>query len=250
MGGIDYIVTLDRFLIRPGHISTSLRYEILDFKGDPIVFAEQLTNPFWRAIKFAACVVAGGAAFLVAEMVLPGEISYPIRFSIQLGAFVVAMVPTFLLLSVRYRTALYRDESRRDLYLEIIQENRIPFPSSWYTVKDEKGSTLGRMKRSSYHRLFFTRWYLFGKDELIKSIAEENSVVRSVLRRAIGTPVAPLKTNYTLFDGRMGNILGELNRRRPVFDCYVLDLDSDYRKTIDRRLALAFGVMIDAGEKA
>jgi hypothetical protein len=43
-------------------------------------------------------------------------------------------------------------------------------------------------------------------------------------------------------------VLGELNRKFTLFDKYVLDLTHDPQRTLDRRVALALGVMLDTGE--
>jgi hypothetical protein len=247
---IDYILTLDRFLINPEHISASWRYHILDKNGDTVLFVERPAYFSLNRIKNIASIAAGVAASLGVAMVLPEEIHDPYRLFLLLAVFLVVLIPTSLALSIRYRTTLFRDESKREIYLEIFQDNRIPFPFSWYTVKDGSGRTLGRIRRSYYHKLVLKRWHLYGEDGLILGIAKEDSTVKSVLSRVIGSPIPLLITNYTLFDGKMGNILGEFNRRQLVFGCYVLDMDSDYRRTIDRRIALALGVMLDAGEKA
>jgi hypothetical protein len=41
---------------------------------------------------------------------------------------------------------------------------------------------------------------------------------------------------------------GEFNRNFTLFDRYVLDLSRDRPRLIDRRLAIALGVLLDTGE--
>jgi hypothetical protein len=43
--------------------------------------------------------------------------------------------------------------------------------------------------------------------------------------------------------------LGEFNRKFTLFDRYVLDMTADTSRAIDRRIALALGVMLDACER-
>ena len=47
----------------------------------------------------------------------------------------------------------------------------------------------------------------------------------------------------------MQQILGEFNRKFTLLDRYVLDLTHDLQRTLDRRVALALGVMLDTGER-
>ena len=45
-----------------------------------------------------------------------------------------------------------------------------------------------------------------------------------------------------------GERLGEFNRKLTLFDRYVLDLSADPTRSLDRRIALAMGVMLDTGD--
>jgi len=45
------------------------------------------------------------------------------------------------------------------------------------------------------------------------------------------------------------NELGVFNRSFTILDRYVLDMSADLKARIDRRLALAMGVMLDTGER-
>jgi hypothetical protein len=46
-----------------------------------------------------------------------------------------------------------------------------------------------------------------------------------------------------------GDVIGILNRSFTILDRYVLDMSPDAGNRIDRRLALAMGVMLDTGER-
>src|SRR2546422_10589484 len=45
------------------------------------------------------------------------------------------------------------------------------------------------------------------------------------------------------------DVVGEFNRKFRLLDRYVLDLKADGARTLDRRVALALGVMLDTGER-
>ena len=57
-----------------------------------------------------------------------------------------------------------------------------------------------------------------------------------------------LRTNFLLV-GADGAVLGEFNRKFTLLDRYVLDLTADPERLLDRRVALALGVMLDTGER-
>jgi hypothetical protein len=60
-----------------------------------------------------------------------------------------------------------------------------------------------------------------------------------------------LRTNFVIVSGAnaSGQVLGEFNRKFTLFDRYVLDLSPDATRSLDRRVALALGVMLDTGER-
>jgi hypothetical protein len=49
--------------------------------------------------------------------------------------------------------------------------------------------------------------------------------------------------------GGSEEVVGEFNRKLTILDRYVLDLRADTGKGLDRRIALALGVMLDTGER-
>jgi len=71
------------------------------------------------------------------------------------------------------------------------------------------------------------------------------------LRRVLGSLFGLLRTNFILLrldPGSAGVVFGEFNRKFTILDRYVLDLTSDPEHSLDRRVALALGVMLDTGE--
>ena len=45
------------------------------------------------------------------------------------------------------------------------------------------------------------------------------------------------------------DVIGEFKRKFTILDRYVLDMTSDPQRLMDRRIALALGVMLDTGER-
>jgi len=44
-------------------------------------------------------------------------------------------------------------------------------------------------------------------------------------------------------------VIGEFKRKFTILDRYVLDMSGDPQRLMDRRVALALGVMLDTGER-
>ncbi|NIO16628.1 MAG: hypothetical protein GTN70_06460 [Deltaproteobacteria bacterium] len=243
------IASLDRFLLRPEHGSGSWSYNIWDRKGDPLLFADCPAHPFFGYVRAVACIALGIGAFLGASMLIPESLPGPSGALLKFAAFLVPLLAAALALSQRYGTTIFLDGSMREVYLKIHQENRVPLPYTWYTVIDQTGHTIGRIRRSLYHMLILRRWHAYRPDGSLLCVANEDSVVRSVLGRIVGSRFAPMRSNYTLTEAKVGAVVGWFERRRLTFGCFVLDMSPDYKRTIDRRMALALGVMLDAGER-
>ena len=83
-------------------------------------------------------------------------------------------------------------------------------------------------------------------------VAKEDSIILSLLRRTIGGIEiigAFLRTNFIILEGSTENVIGEFNRKFTLLDRYVLDLSADHNRYLDRRVALALGIMLDTGER-
>jgi hypothetical protein len=80
-------------------------------------------------------------------------------------------------------------------------------------------------------------------------VVKEDSLILSLLRRT-GIPIfALMRTNFVFLQGLGEEVVGEFNRKFTLLDRYVLDMSADTLRSIDRRIALAVGVMLDTGER-
>jgi hypothetical protein len=78
---------------------------------------------------------------------------------------------------------------------------------------------------------------------------QEDSWMFALLRRFAPDWIAVfLRTNF-IFSASDGKKLGEFNRKLSFRDSYVLDMTADPQRTIDRRIAVAMGVLLDTGER-
>jgi hypothetical protein len=142
----------------------------------------------------------------------------------------------------------YRDESQQELLLEIKQDQKVALLNATYTVNDAAGQNLGRLHKNYLYNLFRKRWRCLGTDGGLVCMAKEDSIVLSLLRRLLGPLFGLLRTNFIIVDAEE-RLLGEFNRKMTLLDRYVLDLTQDAGRSLDRRLAMALGVMLDTGER-
>jgi hypothetical protein len=75
--------------------------------------------------------------------------------------------------------------------------------------------------------------------------AKEDSILLALVRRFF-TRLVPLCFIFCLPGGQ---VVGEFNRKFTLLDRYVLDLSKDPSRALDRRVAVAMGVMLDTGER-
>jgi hypothetical protein len=234
------------------------QYIVWDDQQRPILFIERPAH-FLRSL-LAAFAAAG---FFIVSLVLSFVIGLGIGQTLHQEAvgvvilvvlLIASIVGTFVVgiaLSPKRHIDFYADESRTDLLLKVLQDKKYHFIVATYTVLTPAGELLGRMKKNYLYNVFRKKWDVFGPtgDKIL--IAREDSLILSLLRRFLGPFFGFLRTNFVLLtpgtDGQE-RIRGEFNRKFTLFDRYVLDVSRDRPRTIDRRLAVALGVLLDTGE--
>ena len=76
--------------------------------------------------------------------------------------------------------------------------------------------------------------------------AKEDSLLKALIRR-FATRLLPL--NFIFYLGQTDQVIGQFDRKFTLLDRYVLDMSLDVGGVLDRRVALALGVMLDTGER-
>jgi hypothetical protein len=143
---------------------------------------------------------------------------------------------------------VYRDDSRAERMLEVRQDQRVALLVRTYTVMTPDGQSLAQLSKNYLHNIIRKTWYARGPDGALTCTALEDSVILSLLRRVIGRLFGLLRTNFLIVRGPYREVIGEFNRKFTMLDRYVLDLSGDHDRLLDRRVALALGVMLDTGE--
>lgn len=250
----DTAFARDKFLLNQRHLAINEKYTISDANGAAVMYAERPRHIILNTLAVFGGIAAGVGNYLISGSVLhsvketaPAALTVLLSLWTLLGSFLVIALAA-MALSKRRHAAVYRDDSRAELLLRVLQENKIVILTSSYAVTDPEGNVVGRLRKHHLHNIFRKRWYGLAPDGGRLFTAKEDSIILSILRRFLGPFFGLLRTNFIIF-GKDGAVLGEFNRKMTILDRYVLDMSEDPLRTVDRRLALALGVMLDSGEK-
>ena len=122
-----------------------------------------------------------------------------------------------------------------------------------YDVVTPEGERIGVLGKVFGKSLFRSTWSVMDANEQQLGIAKERSISVAFLRRVIEVvpygDFVPIPFHFTIdkvSEGTAETHLGDMNRRFGVRDTYDLDLSGDPERKIDRRLAVALGVALDA----
>jgi len=245
---IDPAFDRDLFLLRERLLTIRAKYEVWGEDGVPVCFVER---PAYPVRTFLAYVVA----FLAATLVLERTLLRGLAGAGDVLALALAGITFFLVatsLRPKRHVTVYRDESRGEVLLRIWQDQRVALLTRTYTVSSASGAVLARLRKHYVHNLVRKRWYVETPGGERVALAVEDSIVLSLLRRVLGPLFGLLRTNFILIAGggaTDGVVIGEFNRKLTLLDRYVLDLREDADRRLDRRVALALGIMLDTGER-
>lgn len=243
----------DVYLLRQRVLAISEKYSVDDENKNPLFYVER---PVFL-LRDLLAVIAGGLAFLVvfiiffiaAEATRENEIvSVLFRIlAILLGALAFFFV--FLAIIRKRHVTFWRDPSKQEPLLHIIQDRKFMPIIATYTVSDSEGNVLARLRKNIFTNIFRRKWTCFRPDGSVWVTAKEDSIILALLRRFIGPLFGILRTNFIICDGQTDEVIGEFNRKFTLLDRYVLDMRADPEGRLDRRVALALAVMLDTGEK-
>jgi len=117
-----------------------------------------------------------------------------------------------------------------------------------YDVTTPDGQRIGVLGKVFGKSLVRSTWQVLDAGEQELAIAKERSVPVAILRRVIDAvpygELVPIPFHFTIDSG--DRHIGDLNRRFGVRDTYDLDVSGDTDRRIDRRLAIALGIALDA----
>lgn len=130
-------------------------------------------------------------------------------------------------------------------------------PRAVYNVTDPQGSPIGGLQKVFGKSLLRSTWRLLDPAGAVVGWAQERSFGVALFRRLVGfipylgdfADWLPIRYHFDYYlgpDGGDGAHIGGLERLVSFRDRYVLDLAGDEQRAIDRRLAVALAVGMDA----
>src|SRR5213592_3395290 len=228
------------------------KYDVADEQGKKIVFVERPAHLLRNVGALLAALVAAGVVGvgfgMLADMAKGTAFEDVLVALAAIGA-IVALIAVGVGLSAKRHVTFYRDQSKRDKLLDVLQDRKWQPITATYTVRDRTGRTLALLWKNYLYNIIRKRWYVKAPDGTTLYVAKEDSIILSLLRRLLGPLFGLLRTNFIIVRDGSEDVVGEFNRKFTLLDRYVLDLKADGARVLDRRVALALGVMLDTGER-
>jgi uncharacterized protein YxjI len=220
------------------------KYEVWDEEGRPILFVER-PGHYLRNIGAILAAVTSLVLVSVPFVWLSEWLQSGVPYAFLVLAAPVVFFVVLGLLAKKRHIHFYRDDSKNELLLEVLQDQKLAFLTHTYTVNEPGGRTLARLSKNLLTDIFRKQWNVWAPDGRRVWEATEDSVILALVRRFL-TRLVPLCFIFRLPGGQ---VVGEFNRKFTILDRYVLDLSLDVDRTLDRRVAVAMGVMLDTGER-
>lgn len=258
-GQTDAAFDRDTFLLRQQLLKISEKYDVGDEQGNKIIFVERPAHLLRNlgAVLAVFVILIGGVGFfasLIPTTETTGAQPNPTMGWIALIGMLITFVGALaagIAISAKRHVTFYRDESKRERLLDILQDKKFQPITSTYTVRDARGRPLARLGKNWLFNILRKRWYVWAPqpDGRLLFLAKEDSVILSLLRRFLGPMFGLLRTNFIFLPAGTEDVIGEFKRKFTILDRYVLDMTADSQRLMDRRIAVALGVMLDTGER-
>jgi hypothetical protein len=151
-------------------------------------------------------------------------------------------------LAIKEDIRFYADEGETQELFRIKARSLLDIGGSRYDVFAGE-QRIGFLRHKFRESLLRSTWHIGGADEEEVGIARERSTAGAIARRLVDFvpyvgAYVPIPYNFELLVD--GNVVGSMDRKFKVRDQYVLDLSGDRERRIDRRVAVALAVSLDA----
>jgi hypothetical protein len=118
-----------------------------------------------------------------------------------------------------------------------------------YDVTTPEGEKIGVLEKVFSRSLFRSTWRVHDANDQVVAAVQERSLLAAIVRRVIDIvpygDFVPIVFHFEIH-GADGGHVGDFTRAWGVRDKYTLSLNGDPDRTIDRRLALALAIALDA----
>jgi uncharacterized protein YxjI len=158
-------------------------------------------------------------------------------------------------MAIKEDIRFYADENETDELFRIKARSMMELGGR-YDVTTPTGERVGVLEKVFGKSLLRSTWRILDSSEQELAVAKERSVPIAIIRRVIDQVpygyLVPIPFHFTIdsaahaTSGTGERHFGDLTRRWGIRDTYDLDLSGDFERTIDRRLAIALGIALDA----
>jgi hypothetical protein len=150
-------------------------------------------------------------------------------------------------LSIRENIRFFADESETEELFRL-KARQVFDVRGRYDVTTPEGELIGTLEKVLGVSLLRSTWRIYGANEQQVALAQEKSIHVALFRRLIDFvpygEFAPIVFQFTiLIDGRE---VGGLRRPLGIRDQYTLTLNGDPERRLDRRVAVALAIALDA----
>jgi hypothetical protein len=151
-------------------------------------------------------------------------------------------------LAIKEDIRFYADENETRELFRLKARSMLDIGGSRYDVFEGE-QRIGFLQHKLRESLLRSTWHIGGPDEQEVGMARERSLAGAIGRRVVDFipyvgAFIPIPYNFELLAG--GDVVGSMDRKFQVRDQYVLDLSGDRARRIDRRVAVALAVGLDA----
>jgi uncharacterized protein YxjI len=250
----DPVFDRDVFLLRQKALAIKEKYAVSDEAGQQIMYVERPAHAFRNLLATLAAVltmfVVMTPTIMIADTIQKSGSPAGATVALTIGIILsfAALIVVGVGLSKKRHVTFYRGQQKGDKVLEILQFKKFEFFTSTFVVQDAHGQPIAKLQKNMLSNILRKRWRAQTMDGLPILEAREDSMILSLLRRLLGPFFGLLRTNFILIDPT-GKLVGEFQRKFTILDRYALDMKADANRNIDRRLAIAVGVVLDTGEK-
>jgi uncharacterized protein YxjI len=249
---VDPAFDRDRFLLKQKHLAINEKYFVYDDAAKTLMFVERPAHMARNLLAvlgvIAFVIVALIGVFALASAV--SKYSDTLEAVVGIGGTITALVLAVMIgymLSPKRHVTFFRDESKQEKLLEVLQDKKWQPITVTYTVLDRMGQAIAHFQKNYLLGILRKNWKCLRPDGSLLCEAKEDSIILALLRRLLGSFYGLLRTNFIIVQNE--RVIGEFNRKFTLLDRYVLDLTKDRSRSLDRRVAVALGVMLDTGER-
>src|SRR3989454_5381570 len=185
----DPVFDRDVFLLRQQLLRISEKYDVADEQGKKIVFVERpahlLRSRGGLLAALAAAAVVGVGLGILSDMAKGTAFEGVLAALAVIGAL-VALIAVGVGLSAKRHVTFYRDQTKRDKLLDVLQDRKWQPITATYTVRDRSGRTMALLSKNYLYNIVRKRWYVKAPDGTTLYVAKEDSIILSLLRRFLG----------------------------------------------------------------